>query len=347
MKKKIFLIGNFGFGSNRLNGQIVRTRTIYETLKKYMKPNNNTQVRYMDTSIKGGIITKLIIYLKAMIEYIRANSVVLLPAQRAIKFLVPAIVFLNYFFKKKLHFVAIGGWLEDFLLENANYIKYFKGFAFVYVQTVSLKGKLETLGITNVVHLPNYRLYNQQIRINRVEQVRNIVFFSRVTPKKGVNIAIESIETINKLYGYNLKIDIIGPIDDLYKDEFRKIINNNENTNYLGVLDPTDILDAISKYDLLIFPTFYEGEGFPGTILDSMTAGVPIVASDWKYNSEVLCDGYTGLLFETKNIDDLIDKIVYLVNNTEKLNEMKENCIEESKKYSADSVAKILIDRFN
>ena len=102
------------------------------------------------------------------------------------------------------------------------------------------------------------------------------------------------------------------------------------------------IYKVLSKYDLMVFPTYYQGEGFAGAILDSYISGVPVIASDWRYNSEIIKEGETGKLFISQDIDDLTDKLEFLINNPDLIYKMKRNCLEEAKKYNAD----ILINEF-
>lgn len=342
MKSKILVIGNFGYQSNNLNGQTVRTRTIYETLVRYL-PKNKYKCFYIDTSKKSKLFKKIKQIFRVLIKYITSKTIILLPAQRAIKTIVPIMYLSNKLFNKHIHFIAIGGWLEDFLNRNNDYIKFFKSFNNIFVQTKSLKRKLDELGLTNVTYLPNYRIYEKEVNnVNNLESIENIVFFSRVTPTKGIEIAIEAINRIP-----NVKLYVFGPVDNKYKDKFNKLLEEYPKIIYKGVIEPNKILETLSKFDLLIFPTFYEGEGFPGTILDSMTAGVPIIASNWKYNPEILEEGYTGLLFENRNIDELVNKVEFLKNNIEIVNKMKVNCIKESKKYHVDNISKILLSKID
>ena len=42
----------------------------------------------------------------------------------------------------------------------------------------------------------------------------------------------------------------------------------------------------MQDYFVLLFPTNYEGKGFAGILIDAYSAGVPVIAYDWKYNAE-------------------------------------------------------------
>lgn len=56
-------------------------------------------------------------------------------------------------------------------------------------------------------------------------------------------------------------------------------------------------------------------EGMSNTILESMAAGVPIVATDVDGNKEVVIDGETGFLVTRGNVEGMKEKIIYLLNN--------------------------------
>ena len=69
------------------------------------------------------------------------------------------------------------------------------------------------------------------------------------------------------------------------KDDYFDVnLANSKFYTYRGVLQPNEVIPNLQKYDALIFPTHYEGEGCPGILVEALSAALPIVASDWKYN---------------------------------------------------------------
>ena len=58
---------------------------------------------------------------------------------------------------------------------------------------------------------------------------------------------------------------------------------------YGGLVPFDKSVEVLKNYFALLFPTYYEGEGFAGTLLDAMAAGVPVVASDWRYKKMDTC----------------------------------------------------------
>lgn len=111
----------------------------------------------------------------------------------------------------------------------------------------------------------------------------------------------------------NLKLLIAG--EGSFSESLKEFILNNGLTSKVILLGiRNDINDLLQLADYFIFPSWYEG--LPGSLIEAMMAGTPIVASDIPENLE--CISYkTGLIFETKNSEDLKDKIILALNNRE------------------------------
>lgn len=56
----------------------------------------------------------------------------------------------------------------------------------------------------------------------------------------------------------NVKIDFYGQMKD---DYFNKYLSNIDMYQYKGVIQPDDVITTLKSYDVLIFPTHYDGEG--------------------------------------------------------------------------------------
>lgn len=85
--------------------------------------------------------------------------------------------------------------------------------------------------------------------------------------------------------------------------------------HYGGVISFDHTTEVLKDCYALLFPTCYEGEGFAGTLIDALAAGVPVIASEWRYNSEIVIPGTTGLLFKTHDVEELTDKLIYIYEN--------------------------------
>ena len=106
-------------------------------------------------------------------------------------------------------------------------------------------------------------------------------------------------------------------------------------------------VEAIKGYYALLFPTYWKGEGFPGTIVDAFSAGLPVIATDWNCNSEIVTHKVNGILYPNKYVKNLKDAIEYLMKDTDNIETMKLNCISSAKKYQPDEYIDRIIYRID
>ena len=88
-------------------------------------------------------------------------------------------------------------------------------------------------------------------------------------------------------------------------------------------------------------------EGFPLSILEAISCGLPIVSFDCEYGPrELIDDGENGFLVEQNNINELANKICYLIEIKNKRIEFGRNSLEKSKKFNIDLIMKKWIELF-
>jgi glycosyltransferase involved in cell wall biosynthesis len=111
------------------------------------------------------------------------------------------------------------------------------------------------------------------------------------------------------------------------------------------VVPYSESVGIIKNYFAMLFPTFYDGEGFAGTVLDAESAGVPIIASDWKYNSEIVTDDENGYILPAHDVHAWVERLIYIREHTAQWNEKKYKCLTDAKKYEPSVVMQTLISR--
>ena len=103
-------------------------------------------------------------------------------------------------------------------------------------------------------------------------------------------------------------------------------------------------VEVLKPYFALLFPTYYVGEGFAGTAIDAFSAGVPVLASNWKYNNEVVKEGINGGIFEPKDVEELTKRLIEMAHNPEPWLDMRQQCISDAHIYEPDNVMKTLLN---
>lgn len=184
---------------------------------------------------------------------------------------------------------------------------------------------------------PNVRNRLLQPKLPRFFHKR-FVFISTVRKEKG----IDEILHVSKLLGKNYIIDIYGPIfDKKYTNEYFE----NFNVFYKGLLSPNQVISKLNEYDILLLPTYYKGEGYPGIIIEAYSLGIPCITTTLKGIKEIVDNYKTGVLIEPKNVVQLLSKIQYFNNENYKV--MSENAYQKFDEFNSDIQTKLFLERLS
>ena len=347
-KYKIGIWGQFGNGIDKIaDGQAVRTTIITKELK----------MRYGEENI--GIVNTnnwkkhpISFFCKSVELFFSSKKVIVLPADGGFKVIVPLYDFLNKFKSRELYDIVIGGYLPALLEKNPRYIKMLKRYKALFAQTDNIKRNLERFGLDNVHILSNPKRLNtrceEDLKVNNDRKL-SLCVFSRVSEDKGVEDAISAVKLFNKRHGEQLlHLDIFGMIAPMYKDRFIAVLEENKGVvEYKGIADYDKTVETLSPYFALLFPTYYYGEGFPGGMIDCFNTGIPVIATDWLYNKDVIEHEKNGLLVPIKNPEAICEAIERLYNDRVFALEISKNNLKESAKYHPDKVMTEFYDIIN
>ncbi len=343
---KICIIGHFGFGQNLLNGQTIKTKIVTaEIEKKFGKEN----VILLDLAGSFRRIPGLLFRIPVMLS--RCDNIVILPVENGLKFLTPVLGFWNVFFKKRLHYVVIGGWLPKFLSDKSWLRKGLKKFYGVYVETNTMKLALERQGLNNLFVLPNcknLKILSKEELVYPIGVPYKLCTFSRVMKEKGIETAIDIITKVNEKLGYTAySLDIYGQVWEESKDWFNELQNKfPDYVHYKGAVDANKSVDVLRGYFALLFPTHFFTEGIPGTIIDAYAAGIPVISAKWESYADVVDEGKTGLGYEFDNLKEFESILLQVAQNPKSLLDLKPNCIEKAKKYIPETAIGEITNQF-
>lgn len=341
---KVGVCGHFGNGHDFFDGQTVKTKIVTSQLEKRFGVEH---IVCVDTY--GGT-KKIFSHIFGIIKILlKCEHIIILPAQNGLRVIAPLLIFLNISFKRNIYYDVIGGWLPDFVSKRKLLKEFLKKFDKIFVETKSMKKQLENQGFKNIDIIPNCKdldVINEYEVKNTIGKPYKLCTFSRVMKEKGIEDAIQAVYTINSMWNDTyFELDIYGQVDNNQKQWFKELQSKfPAYINYIGIVPFNQTTKVLKKYDALLFPTYYEGEGFAGTLIDSFAAGLPVIASDWKYNSEIIESGKTGVIFETHNVRELQNAIISIHRDLIKWNSMKKNCLREAKKYLPDNAMEKLIN---
>ena len=141
----------------------------------------------------------------------------------------------------------------------------------------------------------------------------------RLEPRKGQEHLISALKYIG---AKNTKLLLVGNGEADYVKRLQNLCRESgvsDQVIFTGYRE--DIPAVLKEIDILAFPTT-TAEGFSRVLLEAMTAGIPVVASDDGGNAEAVAHGTTGYIVPAKDTKALADRLDELIKDGEKRKRM-------------------------
>lgn len=341
---KIGLCGHYSHDETVLNGQTVKTEILTEALRDRFGEDS---ILCCDTS---DCRRHPVRFLGRCLRMVReCDNIIMLPAQSALPVLAKLFAGLNHIYHRRLHYYVVGGWLCEALEKHDGLEDRLKEFQGIYVELHSMERDLCARGFTNVRFVPKFRklqIVDSADMPREIPRIMKLCLFSRVMKEKGVEDAVQAVQKANQILGYiAYNLDIYGQIDARYAERFEEVQKTfSQEVRYTGIVDFRKSTAVLKDYFALLFPTYYEGEGYANTVVDAFAAGLPVIATDWKYNAEVIRDGEDGIIYDTQEQDALLKILLDVAHKPEMVFRMKGTARERAFEYDPQNAIKPLVE---
>ena len=345
-KKDIAVVGRVAEGTELLDGQTVKTKILYEELKKEFPDRN---IICIDTyQYRKNVVQILYRTIKA---FVQCEYFFILLSRNGRKFFFPILNGLNRLFRRRLYHDVVGGALPGEAADSPVLVRQLKQFEVNWVELADMKAQLEKLGVHNVEVLRNFKrldiLPEDRLADVQDREPRVFTMFSRVVREKGIGTAVLSAAEMKSRAGSRRAVlHIYGSVDPDYEEEFGELLEEYRDcVVYKGCIPYNESVKALSGSFMLLFPSVYPGEGMPGTIIDAFSAGLPVIASDWHFNRELVRDGETGWCYEWQKPEQLTEYMIYAADHPEKIRAMRPACLREARKYTPEAAMRQILGK--
>ncbi|MEA2097548.1 MAG: glycosyltransferase family 1 protein [Patescibacteria group bacterium] len=189
-------------------------------------------------------------------------------------------------------------------------------------------------------------IMNHESEISKVRRKYNlpekyILYLGTLEPRKNIIGLIKAFEILNTKYrilNTECHLVIAGSKGWLYKDIFKTVQNSPEKDNiiFTGFIDDKDKPTLYGLADLFVYPSFYEGFGFPP--LEAMACGTPVITSNFSSLPEAVGDA--AIMINPYNIDELAKAMEMVLTDKKLINILTTRGFEQIKKFSWKNCAR-------
>lgn len=152
---------------------------------------------------------------------------------------------------------------------------------------------------------------------NKTKDLVTILFVGRLAPPKDLHILFEAFASLSTSLQEQAKIQVVGdgPLFDEFRERSQKL-GIEERVDWFGRQTYETSRHFFESADIFVLPTYWEG--FPMTIVEAMSYGLPVVASNVGGVSEIVRED-NGFLVDSKNqVEGFSHALQELISNKEK-----------------------------
>ncbi|PIS43045.1 MAG: hypothetical protein COT24_00325 [Candidatus Kerfeldbacteria bacterium CG08_land_8_20_14_0_20_40_16] len=171
-----------------------------------------------------------------------------------------------------------------------------------------------------------------------------ILSLSAIEPRKNIDSLISSFKLFKQRSDSGYHLVIVGGYREKING-FRFLINNSqfkEQVHFIGYVSNQEKPYFYNLASLFVYPSFYEGFGFPP--LEAMAASTPVIASYSSSLSEI-CEE-AAILIDPHNIEELTEAIYQVLSNSEFSKRLVAKGLKQVQKYSWRETAQATLDLF-
>ena len=167
---------------------------------------------------------------------------------------------------------------------------------------------------------------------------KQIIFVGRLSKEKGIHTVIKTAKNLPN------DVDLIivgsGPEENFVVES----IKNHKNIHYLGYQPKEKTIPLIRGSKLLIQPSL--AEGISGSLLEAMACKTPVITTNIGGNVELFENNKSGILIEPENSEELLKKIVSLLDNPVKLEQISNSAFNTVQQYDWSNIGKKYLDLY-
>jgi glycosyltransferase involved in cell wall biosynthesis len=159
-----------------------------------------------------------------------------------------------------------------------------------------------------VVFIPNF--VDSSVFVPEKKNENKIIFVGRLDKEKGISLLIEVLGELKNKFDFELIVLGQGP---LRKELELKAVKTGIKFNFFGHINHSELPFFFSYSSVFVLPSFFEV--MPVVVLEAMSSGCAVIASDAFGVKNQIDSGKNGFVFEKGSKEQLKEKLAELLSS--------------------------------
>ena len=197
-------------------------------------------------------------------------------------------------------------------------------------------------GKSDKLELARLGVFRDQIHrverpVNDKSKIFNLGLMTWFDKKKGIIFLLKAMLELKKKGYENIRLILAG--DGSLKNEFLEFIDQNKlegSVTYIGKIKREEKQNFFNSLDVFILPSIAlknDQDGIPVVLMEAIAYSLPIISTDVSGIPEICIDQFNGHLVAEREVEALVNSIIYFYDHKEKLGEYAENSFVLSNEY--------------
>jgi len=243
---------------------------------------------------------------------------------------------------------------EILLSRRFSFVKYFLRHAAKHARGIICNSTYTATEVSKLIDKPTHvipfgcTVQPRPSMKDHSRDVKEILFAGRLIPRKGVDILIRAVPLIHQKVPVRLHVVGDGPMAKPWKDLTRQM-ELDSTILFHGVIENSELEKRYASADVFVLPALVDDhgdtEGLGVVLIEALSFGTPVVASNVGGIPDIVIQNETGLLVPPEDPESLAQAVIHVLMDTDLSNRLAEAGLKHVQTYfNWDRITRMITD---
>lgn len=163
-------------------------------------------------------------------------------------------------------------------------------------------------------------VYDRTKKSSSKQDMTTFLYIGSIRQTKGVVDLIDAGVQLNSSFAGRFEIILVGRFHDLaFKEYVNAQVAAHDFLKYEGEVIGEAKSELFYRSHVLVFPTYYENESFGLVNIEAAQFEMPVIATDWRANRDLIEDGVTGFIVPIKDPTAISKRMQQLIESPDSI----------------------------